>query len=616
MGKVADVPWIGIFSKNEKASARQGFYPVYLFRHDGSAVYLALACATEDFQFRTIRKRALDIKTAVGSQFDLLTEIDLRSMAGRPKKYQAATAFARKYDAGSIPDNSVLRQDLERFIELWQVASAAGLELGPHEQIHIVLKWSPDREPQAITLSRAVAERQGSVWWGCLGGRGTSGMASARLAALHAQLDANIGPTYAYLYRRGECWRTEVIGLTSDQDAISADLLPGGLFSDLDRRLIVAAQDGSHKIDSAVLNKPPGCFDVNECGLFVQLKNFQPLDPGWPMVNLVPIDNASPEATAGALGNQSTPLAVFERFMPDAKSASASTGPARDELTLEWLERETLLPLETLQTLVDTLKGSSPQIILAGPPGTSKTWIAERIARYVTHDDPLCRRTVQFHPSYGYEEFMEGLRPVVSGGGIIFDRVDGVVLEMAKQIRDDERWHVLIMDEMNRANLPRVLGELMYLFEYRNQPLDLRYTKNFELPENLLFIGTMNTADRSIRGIDIALRRRFEVFEFPYDVGILGRFYKDQSRTNDVPNLLDGFVALNDFLKVTLDRHHTIGHSFFMAEHMTHKRLKGVWDRKIAPLIEEYFFDQPQVADNFLFEQFWPKIADANPVPD
>lgn len=182
---------------------------------------------------------------------------------------------------------------------------------------------------------------------------------------------------------------------------------------------------------------------------------------------------------------------------------------------------------------------------------------------------------------------------------------------MVQQIRDEQQLHVLVMDEMNRANLPRVLGELMYLFEYRGQPVDLLYTHNFELPRNLLFLGTMNTADRSIRSIDIALRRRFEVFECPPDSKILERYYK--SRDNQIPGLIDGFEQLNAQLTSTLDRHHTVGHTFFMASSMTPARLQGTWTRKIAPLLEEYFFDQPHVAEDFSLDRFWPGVTGAHP---
>jgi 5-methylcytosine-specific restriction endonuclease McrBC GTP-binding regulatory subunit McrB len=217
-------------------------------------------------------------------------------------------------------------------------------------------------------------------------------------------------------------------------------------------------------------------------------------------------------------------------------------------------------------------------------------------------------KLVQFHPSYTYEQFIEGLRPVVREGGIAFEAVRGVVLKMAEAVAIGEP-SVLVIDEMNRANLPRVLGELMYLFEYRNEQIDLQYSPAFTLPEELLFIGTMNTADRSIRSIDVALRRRFEIFECPPDRRILERYYAGSGHTNHVADLIDGFDGLNAALTSELDRHHTIGHTYFMAPSMTSSFLRHTWRHKIYPLIEEYFFDRPDLAADFSVEKFWASLA-------
>jgi 5-methylcytosine-specific restriction endonuclease McrBC GTP-binding regulatory subunit McrB len=203
---------------------------------------------------------------------------------------------------------------------------------------------------------------------------------------------------------------------------------------------------------------------------------------------------------------------------------------------------------------------------------------------------------------------MEGLRPTVRAGGIQFERVDGVVLDLVRSLRRGEP-KVLVIDEMNRANLPRVLGELMYLFEYRDEEIALQYSPRFRLPKELLFLGTMNTADRSIRSLDIALRRRFDVFECPPDPEILARFYDGPGNQNDIPDLIAGFTKLNEALEKELDRHHTIGHAFFMAKTMTPQRLGRVWDHKIGPLIEEYFFDRPDLAAGFVPASYWSSLA-------
>lgn len=285
--------------------------------------------------------------------------------------------------------------------------------------------------------------------------------------------------------------------------------------------------------------------------------------------------------------------------------SDAEPPPYQRTRSLEWLEAETLWPRAELEELCDAIRDSSPQLILAGPPGTSKTWVAKRVAEFLTQGPGQLLRFVQFHPSYAYEDFIEGLRPTLNSGAVTFEPTPGVLLEMIREIRGPGP-HVLLIDEINRANLPRVLGELMFLFEYRKEKVNLRFTRQFELPESVRFVGTMNTADRSIRSIDIALRRRFDIIECPPRTDILEAYYRRYA--NEVPNLLKGFEELNAQLAARLDRHHTIGHSFFMAPLMTRDRLNRVWSRKIAPLLEEYFFDQPDVAQSFDCDVLWPRV--------
>jgi hypothetical protein len=174
--------------------------------------------------------------------------------------------------------------------------------------------------------------------------------------------------------------------------------------------------------------------------------------------------------------------------------------------TLGGLMRWTHLSREDLEELIELLK-TRRQVILHGPPGSGKTWVAEALARYLT-DNPLESdetngrlELVQFHQSYGYEDFMQGIRPVTSDDGRLEYRVlPGILMRFIEQDGwDRDLDYVLVIDEINRGNISRIFGELLLLLEYRGKQVRLPYAEagapKFRLPPNLLIIGTMNTAE-------------------------------------------------------------------------------------------------------------------------
>ena len=293
------------------------------------------------------------------------------------------------------------------------------------------------------------------------------------------------------------------------------------------------------------------------------------------------------------------------RVEPSPQPLAAA--PERIDCDFEWLKARTMWTEEELREVIGTIRSRRSQIVLAGPPGTGKTWVAEAVARHLTDGIPGAVHVVQFHPTYGYEDFVEGLRPVGVGGQVAFKIVPGALVTIADQARQAQHPVVLVIDEMNRANLPSVFGELLYLLEYRDKTIRLLHRPEFSLPKNLYIIGTMNTADRSIRSVDTALRRRFDLFDCPPRPDILTELFKSGHRT-DVANLSEGLENLNVRLTDQLDRHHTIGHSFFWPSDGAFPRseLVRTWRRQIQPLIEEYFFDQPDLAASFTLESFWP----------
>jgi 5-methylcytosine-specific restriction protein B len=280
--------------------------------------------------------------------------------------------------------------------------------------------------------------------------------------------------------------------------------------------------------------------------------------------------------------------------------------PRRRELAFRPVTAEFAYDLfmgrDELATIADLL-WERKQIILYGPPGTGKTWLARKLARHLTNDMDGAVRLVQFHPSYTYEDFFEGFRPLPSSGGSLsFDLRPGPFRDFAETAEDDSSTpYILVIDEINRANLAKVFGELYFLLEYRDESIRLQYSplKPFQLPPNLFIIGTMNTADRSIAKIDSAMRRRFGFVELhpriPPVQGLLARWLDRKGRPAWPAAVLDELNARIE------DADAAIGPSYLMDSRI-YQRDDGVerlWQYAIMPLLADLFYGQPDLEERY-----------------
>jgi uncharacterized protein (DUF2461 family) len=249
---------------------------------------------------------------------------------------------------------------------------------------------------------------------------------------------------------------------------------------------------------------------------------------------------------------------------------------------------------------VELLLREKKQLVFYGPPGTGKTWVARQFARYwidAAAEPGGDVQVVQFHPSYAYEEFVEGIRPQSVEGAdgrreLSYPVKKGLFRRFCEQARTyPRRRYVLILDEINRGELPRILGELLYLLEYRRESVVLPYSgERFAIPSNVYLLGTMNTADRSIALVDHALRRRFHFVDMKPDSDVLRRYFIDGEMAWTA-DLLD---QVNHQLEEDgIEWHLHIGHSHFMREDLDEVRLRLIWDHSITPTLEEYFYRQP-----------------------
>ncbi|PVE25940.1 hypothetical protein DC522_03265 [Microvirga sp. KLBC 81] len=255
--------------------------------------------------------------------------------------------------------------------------------------------------------------------------------------------------------------------------------------------------------------------------------------------------------------------------------------------------------------------GAKKNLVLQGAPGVGKSFVARRLAYTLLGEkDPSRLETVQFHQSYGYEDFVQGYRPTESGS---FALRDGVFFRFCRRaLSDPNRRYVFIIDEINRGNLSKVFGELMLLIEPDKRGPEwaarLAYSSEddapFYVPDNLFIIGMMNTADRSLSLVDYALRRRFAFVtlepafsdpKFPEHLaaaGVTGSL---------IGQIVDGMMQVNAAIaedRLNLGPGFCIGHSFFVptSNSPTVEWYQRVIDTEIRPLIEEYWFDDQSKA--------------------
>ncbi|MER5413078.1 MULTISPECIES: AAA family ATPase [Streptomyces] len=314
---------------------------------------------------------------------------------------------------------------------------------------------------------------------------------------------------------------------------------------------------------------------------------------------------------------------VWERI---AKARSKRLAAAGQEEATESVANGT--PLDSvLQRIGDALDRRG-QAVLYGPPGTGKTYEALRYAvrrigeladdlpgvqPYAEPGEEAFRAThralvnadrltmVTFHPGYGYEDFIEGLRPVKGEAGLSLEVRDGVFKRVcARAEQDPSHTYLVLVDELNRGNLPKIFGELITLLEKdkRGYTVTLPLSgDHFSVPPNIQLLGTMNTADRSIRMLDSAIRRRFAFLELLPNMEPL---------TDAVVGQLDLRVFLTELnarIRAGLDREKQIGQAFLLPGGepvSTPEELAAVVRDEILPLLQEYAYDDYGLLAGFL----------------
>ena len=315
-----------------------------------------------------------------------------------------------------------------------------------------------------------------------------------------------------------------------------------------------------------------------------------------------------------------TDITKYEEYVVRLKKLLGIEGDQMQSYTKIDALKELFINEYDYDDIVSLLKHKK-NLILEGSPGVGKSFATKRIAySMIGSKDNSKIETVQFHQSYSYEDFIKGFRPDERGG---LKLNDGIFLKFCdKASKDTDSDYFFIIDEINRGNLSKIFGELMFLIEKdkRNESIKLAYSdpkdpeSEFSIPENLYIIGTMNTADRSLAMVDYALRRRFVFYS------LKPQFESEKFKShlvNDygveeklVDNIVNKLNALNEVIandEKYLGEGFTIGHSYFVPDNdssLNREWYERIINFEIKPLLKEYWFDNldkaEQEVDNLL----------------
>lgn len=576
-GRLATIPWISFLDNRETKSTQEGVYCVFLFRENMNGVYWTLNQGVTkpkqdygDLEGRKfLRSRALVIRSHARflktSQFKLDDAIKLSTNAGIGRDYELSTIAYKLYEANFLPSDQQIVGDIDTLLKFYTGFVDSKID----HQTETKPTWIFQANPKFFDLSGALKELSEMTW--------TVQQYKKEIKAGHT----------VFLWEAGRDAGIIAIAqvLTDPKEMYEAEI-------------------------EKKFNRDEEKFKGAQLRVNLRIKEiFEPrirkedliTDPLLAKLGIITF----PNATNFALTPEQT-QALWD-FIKQKELPKPINPVITQILNPPYPLNQLAYDLFIEETIVRTwIKGieRKGQAILYGPPGTGKTFTAEKIANHLVAESDGFTQIVQFHPAYAYEDFIQGLRPKPGkGGGLDYAVIPGRFLDFCKEATKRKGKCVLIIDEINRANLARVFGELMYLLEYRDREIPLSNGGSLKIPPNVRIIGTMNTADRSIALVDHALRRRFAFIPLYPLYKVLLDFHKQGEFP--VEKFVDFLRKLN---KEIGDRHYEIGISFFLNKDLANQ-IEDIWKMEIEPYLEEYFFDQPDKVELFRWEKLSKKLA-------
>ena len=578
-GNWTQVPWFAVRDRRTKSSAQKGIGIVGLFKKDMSGLYLCIAQGTtqplkdygkkggEEFLLEQAEKVRDIVKYLKDKQFKLDNEIDLKATGGVALTYKPSVCV-HKYMSAGYDFNGQFIEDLLDLVKAYKDVVAKNLDFTSENNLkknHWVIacginsnQWDNFKDNNLIAIG-----------WDSLG-------------------DLSKFKSKQEIFEKLKDERSE-----NDPDPRNDALCCYDFVNSMKVNDIVFVKKGTSKL--VAYGKIIGDYKYDEN--LSEYRNIRSVE--W--INIK--ENDIDPITGKTLTN-------FNKY-PDTveKYLKLMADDNNKDLEFNGL-KDTFFSEEFFNNIIDTLKVKK-NIILQGPPGTGKTFISKKIAERITGKKENIF-SIQFHQSYSYEEFVVGYKPNSEGN---FALQKGSLIQVCERAKQNENENfVMFIDEINRANISKVFGELLSLIENDKRgpenAVKILYSENdinFYIPSNLYFICAMNTADRSLKMVDYALRRRFSFFEFKpeFDKPEFKNFLKDKNvNAKTIDRIVNNISKVNQQISddnFELGDGYCIGHSYFCPKGNSSDSFGDQWyeqiiEYEIKPLINEYYFDKPDQA--------------------
>tara|TARA_B100001057_G_scaffold496859_1_gene599444 strand:+ start:97 stop:2034 length:1938 start_codon:yes stop_codon:yes gene_type:complete len=582
-GNWTQVPWFAVRDKRTKSSAQKGIGIVGLFKKDMSGLYFCIAQGTtqplkdygkkggEEFLLEQAEKVRDIVKYLSEKHFKLDNEIDLKATGGVALTYKPSVCVHKFMSVGYDFDSQFV-EDFFDLVKAYKDVVAKNLDFTYDKNFkknHWVIacginsnQWDNFKNNNLIAIG-----------WDNLG-------------------DLSKFKSKQEIFDKLKDERSE-----GDPDPRNDALCCYDFVNSMKVNDLVFVKKGTSKL--VAYGKIIGDYKYDEN--LSEYRNIRSVE--W--INIK--ENDIDPITGKTLTNFNKYPETVEKYL------KLMANDNNKDLDLNEL-KDTFFSEEFFNNIIDTLKVKK-NIILQGPPGTGKTFISKKLAERITGKKENIF-SIQFHQSYSYEEFVVGYKPNSEGN---FALQRGSLIQICEKAKQNENENfVMFIDEINRANISKVFGELLSLIENDKRgpenAVKILYSENdinFYIPGNLYFICAMNTADRSLKMVDYALRRRFSFFEFKpeFDKPEFKNFLKDKNvNAKTIDRIVNNISKVNQQISddnFELGDGYCIGHSYFCPKDNSSDSFGDQWyeqiiEYEIKPLINEYYFDKPDQAKELI----------------